>query len=820
MEYSFHQDEKVIHLYLLEDFINPLFCSRRSSEVCTPAQNIMVLDLFLTEMRITSRLKTACLIITLFVKPLVSKPLCDNGLYENWIAEKKDFLCCKEVNVSRGYEAMPCAEDGTEDRVQKCPNGTHQPDETSSRNSPHCIPDPTCTDLGIRKECFEGYCWPICICSLEHDKCGLNPLDCTDIKKIKCPGKVLEDCSCAPLVITSTLPTSSPNTSMNTADLSKQSSVSTLTSKPSTGSTSTVTDDRDDDTKYGSEKGNEWILIAIGFAVFVVVAIAAGCDFFKRKKDNRLKEAGELVLIPLIGQDVAVNELNIQILEIPKHTVTRQPSPDLPGCRLTDSLPEPVLLRPRPDNSNTDGTSEINNPHGRDSNPESVDEREVDNPEGRDINHSASADHGSEKADPSHQLEHKTAPDDLSVCDLSWGSITDSRSENADVNGHNLDHGSHTECGVEALSYPSIKHTETSLLRELPIGIVTPIVRHVLDNQSSIVTHILDNQSLLGSPLRIDSLLSDNSIDEAGNTQSMEQTRELQSRDVTLQTEANKLDQFQLCTKAAMSRTCGEQSGADPENTDMKVVSQNQSSEINTEAVDSENTLLMKAVNDEGLSSDLGQMTGAERTYTNINVKNKPKENFFARRNSINCRSIPTADVQAEQNKEPSQVMNSVCHTHGKSDQVLAGQNNSTQNQCSNTNASCDKRFKVVKDAKSHKLDTSQETHPVVNTQLPSFMSGDSLLQTESNNAQSMFPSSATKPGLTEDNNFVGMSLHGRQENPTLDGMYTASGEKQWSTSRQYLLQHSLLSLAQEQSALEQIPPRSVSCPVLHSKFS
>ncbi|KAL3862836.1 hypothetical protein ACJMK2_008782, partial [Sinanodonta woodiana] len=215
---------------------------------------------------------------------------CPPGQVLHTNPENKQGLCCIPVLVQRGHGAVQCSVAGTEDSFQKCPKGTHQPDETSSQHMPECIADPQCTTEGIKMDyrCIDEYCWPVCICSLEHGKCGLNPFDCTDIDTITCPSTVLQNCSCAPPNITSTVPASSSSTVKPTH---LESSVLTPTNKSWIDSTKII--DNYETTEDGTDIENKWkIPVSIGcaFLVLGVVVVVAVYIYCRQRKDNILMQ--------------------------------------------------------------------------------------------------------------------------------------------------------------------------------------------------------------------------------------------------------------------------------------------------------------------------------------------------------------------------------------------------------------------------------------------------------------------------------------------------------------------------------------------------
>ncbi|KAK3607333.1 hypothetical protein CHS0354_026226 [Potamilus streckersoni] len=247
-------------------------------------------------MRNREALKALCLIFTVFIKSMVAIPLYSNGLYEHWDLETNRLIYCREVLVKRGFEAVHCTENEAEDTIRKCQIGQYQPDETNSSSSPHCIAEPQCTEEGTRKDikCIDGYCWTVCICSLETGKCGLDTSNCLHIKDIKCIGKILQDCSCASSVITSTLPTSPPTRSnLSTIlkpinpDWTAKTSLPILTDTQWTDTTKN--NDKIGVTTDGTDTVDEVrnLLIIISSSILVILVVSCLCIKFHKHCSNR-----------------------------------------------------------------------------------------------------------------------------------------------------------------------------------------------------------------------------------------------------------------------------------------------------------------------------------------------------------------------------------------------------------------------------------------------------------------------------------------------------------------------------------------------------
>ncbi|KAL3862841.1 hypothetical protein ACJMK2_008787 [Sinanodonta woodiana] len=218
----------------------------------------------------------------MFIKSIVSSPMHSSGFYEHTDADTNKVLYCREVLVKQGEEAVPCRENKTEDSVRKCQDGHYQPDETNSSSSPQCFPEPECTEEGIKnKTCSHGYCWPVCICNLEVGKCGHYPLNCHDVRDIKCMGKILHDCSCALPDIPTQLPArkNKANILFAFADSTQ------ITNKTA------VTKDGSDTGVKGNEAGYLIPVVIIICSVVLVILVVLGIRCVHKRRSNRPIEA-------------------------------------------------------------------------------------------------------------------------------------------------------------------------------------------------------------------------------------------------------------------------------------------------------------------------------------------------------------------------------------------------------------------------------------------------------------------------------------------------------------------------------------------------
>ncbi|KAK3598729.1 hypothetical protein CHS0354_016839 [Potamilus streckersoni] len=130
-------------------------------------------------------------------------------------------VCCFTVPLPAGYGFKSCEVNGTQDSIEKCPEGLYQPDNTRTESEATCSKEFECNPEEHLKipGCESGQnCGSTCICNYKKGYCGEHFYDCKKFPK-DCPSELVQkDCSCKrdPPQVTSLSPENGSNILTNT----------------------------------------------------------------------------------------------------------------------------------------------------------------------------------------------------------------------------------------------------------------------------------------------------------------------------------------------------------------------------------------------------------------------------------------------------------------------------------------------------------------------------------------------------------------------------------------------------------------------------